>query len=291
MEFCERLKKIRTERQMTQEEVAETVFVKRQTVSKWELGITEPDLQTLERLAQLFDVTIDELVREKVNTEKKNHIPNILFLVSFCLVIINIITTLIYLKFLPNQIPMHYNSNFEVDRIGSKYETLLFIVCYIIFYLPSLIGLLYSRKKNNGRYNTTSLIIITSIVSIFFQFAFGIFVLCVNSKYLIKDSFLSIFSAECGVIMLICSLLIHPKINRNINLFFGIRTKFSLENKDNWYKLNRFGSFTLIIASLASILLAVFLNKELFFICFIPFVISLITIFIYEYVLKRRQNI
>jgi len=287
MKFCEQLKKIRTERQMTQEDVAKAIYVKRQTISKWELGITEPDLQTLERLAQLFDITLDELVKEKKIANAKNSVGNILFLVSSCLVIINVITTLIYLRFLPNQIPMHYNSKFEIDRIGSKYETLLFVVCYAIFYLPSLFGL-FSQK--NEKYSITSLLVITSIVSIFFQLAFGIFVLCINSKHLIEDSFLSIVIAECGVMMLICSFLIHPKVNRKINLFFGIRTKFSLENNDNWRKINQFGSYTLIIASIVSIIIAVFISKKLLFISFLPFALAIITIFIYEYILKRKQK-
>ena len=157
--------------------------------------------------------------------------------------------------------------------------------------VPSLIGLVYSRKKVEGKYNTTSIIVITCIVSILTQLAFGIFILCLNSRYLIKDSALSIILAECGVIMLICSILIHPMINSNTNLLFGIRTKFSLESKDNWYKMNRFGSYSLVVGSLSAIILTVFISIELFYISLLPYLLATIMIFIYEYILKRKQNI
>lgn len=115
MKFSDQLKQIRIENKMTQEEVAKSLYVRRQTISKWEKGITEPDLETLVRISELFNVSIDELIKEKKETQDKNYIFWILFLISTSLLIINIITVLMYLKFLPNQIPMHYDSKFNVN--------------------------------------------------------------------------------------------------------------------------------------------------------------------------------
>lgn len=290
MEFSERLKQIRIENKMTQEEVAKALYVRRQTISKWEKGITEPDLETLERISKLFNVSIDELIGEKKETQKNNLAFQILFLISTCILIINIITLLIYLKFLPNQIPMHYDSKFNVDRYGSKYETLLFIPCYLLYYIPSLVGLYYLKKKSGKKINQKNLTIILPSLSIFLESAFGIFIICLNSKYLVENSVFSIIIAECGVIILIASLLIHPKINKNINTLIGIRTEFSLENKQNWYKMNRFGSYSFFISSIAMIILATLLDISLFYLSFIPLVLSIISIFIYELIVKRKQN-
>ncbi len=47
---------------ITQEELAEKLNVTRQAVSNWENGKTEPDIETLTKIAQIFDISIDELV-------------------------------------------------------------------------------------------------------------------------------------------------------------------------------------------------------------------------------------
>ena len=60
----EALKAHRIERGMTQEFVAEHMGVSRQTVSKWETGINEPSTSNLLRLAKLFELPAEELLRE-----------------------------------------------------------------------------------------------------------------------------------------------------------------------------------------------------------------------------------
>ena len=54
----------RTECNMTQEFVAEHLGVSRQTVSKWETGVNEPSTSNLLRLAKLFGVPADRLLKE-----------------------------------------------------------------------------------------------------------------------------------------------------------------------------------------------------------------------------------
>lgn len=62
MTFSENLIRERKARNLSQEKLAELVGVSRQTVSQWENGYTEPDLTRLRRLAELFDLSLDELV-------------------------------------------------------------------------------------------------------------------------------------------------------------------------------------------------------------------------------------
>ena len=62
------ISKLRKEKGMTQEELAEKVNVSAQAVSKWENDISMPDISVLPVLAEIFDVSIDELLaREKVS--------------------------------------------------------------------------------------------------------------------------------------------------------------------------------------------------------------------------------
>ena len=58
------MKNHRTKNKMTQEFVAETIGVSRQSVSKWEQGLTDPSTSNLFALAKLFGVSVEELLKE-----------------------------------------------------------------------------------------------------------------------------------------------------------------------------------------------------------------------------------
>ena len=61
--FSDNLLQLRKMAQMTQEDVAEKIGVTRQAIAKWESGESMPDLATGKKLAEVFDVTLDELVQ------------------------------------------------------------------------------------------------------------------------------------------------------------------------------------------------------------------------------------
>ena len=62
MEFGEKLKELRKARSLTQEELAEALYVSRTAVSKWESGRGYPSIDSLKELSRYFSVSIDELV-------------------------------------------------------------------------------------------------------------------------------------------------------------------------------------------------------------------------------------
>ncbi len=59
-----RLKMFRKQSGLTQEDVAEQLGVSRQAVAKWERGDTQPDIESCLKLADLYEVTLDMLVRD-----------------------------------------------------------------------------------------------------------------------------------------------------------------------------------------------------------------------------------
>ena len=61
MELKDKLKKLRIQHNMTQEEVAERLGFSAQTVSKWERGISYPDITLLPKIAKMFRCSIDSL--------------------------------------------------------------------------------------------------------------------------------------------------------------------------------------------------------------------------------------
>lgn len=66
MEFPSQLKAHRERLALSQEDVAQRIYVSRQTISNWETGKTYPDIHSLLLLANLFDVSVDVLLRGDV---------------------------------------------------------------------------------------------------------------------------------------------------------------------------------------------------------------------------------
>ena len=74
MSFSEKLTQLRRQKGWSQEELGEKLDVTRQTVSKWELGSTTPEMEKLIAMSELLGISIDELVKdnetESAPTEK-----------------------------------------------------------------------------------------------------------------------------------------------------------------------------------------------------------------------------
>ena len=62
MEFSEKLQQLRKGKGLTQEELAQAIFVSRTAVSKWESGRGYPNIDSLKELAKYFAVSVDELL-------------------------------------------------------------------------------------------------------------------------------------------------------------------------------------------------------------------------------------
>lgn len=69
--FSERLKKEREKKGWSQTELAEKIHISRQSVSKWETGKNYPSIEIIINLSDLFDITIDELLRSDKKLEEK----------------------------------------------------------------------------------------------------------------------------------------------------------------------------------------------------------------------------
>ena len=87
MEFNEKLQQLRKQKGLTQEEMAEALFVSRTAISKWESGRGYPNIESLKAIAKFFGVTVDELlsgeqvlsIAQEDQKEKENHIRSLVF--------------------------------------------------------------------------------------------------------------------------------------------------------------------------------------------------------------------
>ena len=98
MEIGKQIKKYRTEMKLSQDELAEKIFVSRQTISNWENNKNYPDVKSLLLLSSVFNVSLDILIKgdleemkEKIKTEDiaefkhEGNIFSILFLLTMLL--------------------------------------------------------------------------------------------------------------------------------------------------------------------------------------------------------------
>lgn len=63
MELKERIQNLRKEKRLSQEELASRLGIARQSVSKWESGTSQPDLNNIVRLSEIFEVSTDYLLK------------------------------------------------------------------------------------------------------------------------------------------------------------------------------------------------------------------------------------
>ncbi len=94
MEFNEKLQQLRRNHNLTQEQLAEQLYVSRTAISKWESGRGYPNIESLKCISKLFSVTIDELLSSDelitlAETENRSNLKKI-YMVSagslmFCL--------------------------------------------------------------------------------------------------------------------------------------------------------------------------------------------------------------
>lgn len=76
MKFNEKLVMLRKQHNLSQEQVAEKLGVARQTISKWELGETTPEMDKLIIISELYNITLDELMKEENEGKVVNDLNN-----------------------------------------------------------------------------------------------------------------------------------------------------------------------------------------------------------------------
>ena len=87
MEFNEKLQELRKQKGLTQEGLAEQLYVSRTAISKWESGRGYPNIESLKAIAKFFSVTVDELlstnevltIAEEDNKRKEKHFRDLIY--------------------------------------------------------------------------------------------------------------------------------------------------------------------------------------------------------------------
>lgn len=293
-----RLKEAREKANFTQQEVADKLNISRQTISKYELNINEPDLETLKSLSLLYGADINELLgikNKSSNSERSEIVNKILLIFNLIVVFISVLaSSIIIFKFLPETVPVHYNFEGVVDRYGSKYELLFLNLIFIVIlpvYLPTYFlskSALENEPVNAFKRNLILIFInviflITFLVSSILSFYYIFIVSIIDSI----GKIVSLIFIFMYLFMMTISFLSNPKINK-MNIFVGYRTKFALSSTENWSKLNWCASISLFAFSLISLIISCLFNS--IYLCFTVFILllSIVPPIIFEEYLKKN---
>ena len=152
MEFHEKLQELRKERGLTQEELAEALYVSRTAISKWESGRGYPSIDSLKEISNYFSVSIDELlscdkllsIAEKENKENLQNMCDILFgMIDVCSFM------LIALPLYPNMVNGHiYSVNLRAYTQTTELNYLLFWIMYASLVIIGIIQLLLAKFRS-----------------------------------------------------------------------------------------------------------------------------------------------
>ena len=173
MEFHEKLQELRKSRGLTQEELAEALFVSRTAISKWESGRGYPSIDSLKEISRYFSVSIDDLlsgeqlifIAEKENKSNLNSVCDLLlgFLDVFSLM-------LIFLPLYPKPVNGYIYSVNLFRYVDSN--TFIIRIYWALFISLTIIGivkiLMVYFKFEQGKKIITSLSTGLSIIAVLF---------------------------------------------------------------------------------------------------------------------------
>lgn len=156
MNFSEQIKKIRINRKITQQEMADKLNVSRQAISNWENDRNLPDIEMIIKIAQIFNLTLDELILGGMNmnnmTEKliKDGSKNNRIKMNLTLVKIGL--SLFFLSIISSL--MALLGSVEMESYFGLFSSIMMFSGFITFLVVGIKNILdvFHSKKNNRKY-------------------------------------------------------------------------------------------------------------------------------------------
>ncbi len=281
--FSDNLKKYRIEKGFSQNDIAEKLFVTRQCVSKWENGVTQPDLQTLSNLSELLGVSIDELIKpEDGSSHKRSHdINRNLFTVNALVAIFCLIAFVVVWRFMPLTIPAHWTHG-EIDRYGSRNEILINMITIIVFFVIDII-VFFVLKHINGK----RVIYFSHGTVALLPIAYFIIIVAVYAEYL-QDilSFITCISVD---FIMCVSVAMHPKISKQ-NYLLGVRTVETLSSAAVWNKTNALACYLFVGTSIVILVIDMIFIFEFAYLCLFAYLIPTIIAIVYSKTIYKNNG-
>ncbi|MDE7164079.1 MAG: helix-turn-helix domain-containing protein [Clostridiales bacterium] len=274
--FGDNLKKYRIQNGYSQSELADLLFVSRQCISKWEKGITQPDLQALAQISELFNVPIDILVKEgsAPTVAKKASLNKYLFIANILISLFCVLSFVALWRFLPEIIPAHWTRG-VVDRYGSHAEVFLNIITAAVFLIADIAMVFVIRRVTDKRAAA-----IVHVVLIAAQFANLIFIFAMYAKLI--TALASFCTCIAAIIMLCISIAMHPRISKQ-NSLLGVRTSATLSSEKVWNNTNALACYMFAGLSVAILIINMVVIFDMAYLCITAYIIPAIACVVYSY--------
>lgn len=151
MDFGEKLQQLRKNRGLTQEELAQVLYVSRTAVSKWESGRGHPNIDSLKQISEFFSVSIDDLLSadKLIFIAEKENRENIISLCDFMSGVVDLFSfVLIVLPLYPNRVQ---DFIYSVNLIGytqiSCFNLKIYWLLYVGLFVLGVIKLVSTKLK------------------------------------------------------------------------------------------------------------------------------------------------
>jgi transcriptional regulator with XRE-family HTH domain len=175
MEFHEKLQELRKSRQLTQEELAEALYVSRTAISKWESGRGYPSIDSLKEISLYFSVTIDELLSSEkllslAEKENKANIRNMCDLLFGIVDVFSII--LIILPLYPNTIETFIHSvNLFQYTETSYFHRSVYWLFFLALVTTGIAKILLPKERNKNQILTAISMTLSILIILFLALA------------------------------------------------------------------------------------------------------------------------
>ncbi|MDY5784422.1 MAG: helix-turn-helix transcriptional regulator [Gemmiger sp.] len=173
MEFGEKLQELRKSRGLTQQELAEALYVSRTAISKWESGRGYPSIDSLKEISGFFSVSIDDLLsgEKLVSLAKKENQSNIRHICDLLFGIVDLMNiTLIILPLYPNLIDGYiYSVNLFAYTQTTSFNRMVYWVLFVaLIVIGGLKIVLNQMRIERGREIITAISTGLSIITVLF---------------------------------------------------------------------------------------------------------------------------
>lgn len=282
MKFNEKLKYFREKKGYTQEDLASELLISRQSISKWENGINEPDIETIKKLCQIFDCSLAELIDDdkvvvsskevKVEEKKKKLLHALIgaFIASILLVVAMVFA-------MDKEVVIHMSSNMT-KTMGSRYTYLFLILVNAFIFGLNILCLFSLGKSKYIKEKIITYYVMCLIIQIVVAIAMVVVTIVVVGFKI--DAISNMIPSLLFSIIITASIFSHSYFNKR-NPMFGFRTTYTLSSVDTWNRCNNVASYVLTSFALVGYVVSIIMNKSNFafisiFIIFIPLFILLI---------------
>ena len=203
MEFNEKLRQLRKSKGLTQDRLAEKLYVSRTAVSKWESGRGYPNIDSLKRISELFGVTVDDLLSGDrllsiAETEARQAVTYIYRLLSAVADLLAVV--LVVLPLYPDRADSfvyavtlaHYTDVTPVNKA-------VYLVLYISLIAAGIARIFTLKKDKTYRMFTVFSVAMSSVAVLILAFAREAYAVAVVFSLLAAKAFLIVKDIQSSV--------------------------------------------------------------------------------------------